>query len=90
MHTRYADEEIVRRGRALYEERLREKLEPGNPGRLLLIEVDSGDYELGDDLLALGDRLRPRHPGGAFFSMRVGAPALYRIGGGAGSGGARR
>jgi hypothetical protein len=81
-HARLSADEIVERGKQIYEERLRALVEPGNEGRLLVIDVETGDYELADDLLSAGDRLHARHPGAALYSMRIGSPVLYRIGAG--------
>jgi len=48
--------EIARRGKALYERRVREEVEAGGAkeGRFLAIDVDSGDYEVADDALRAG------------------------------------
>ena len=81
-HTRFSADEIVERGKRIYEERLRVQLEPGNEGKLLVIDIETGDYELGEDLLSAGDRLHAKHPDAALYSMRIGSPVLYRIGAG--------
>jgi hypothetical protein len=45
-----------------------------------VINVETGDYELGDDHLAVSDRAAARHPGGPLFAVRVGYPTLGWIG----------
>ena len=80
-HPRYSNEEIGRRGQAIYEERLRPKVETGNKGKYLVIDIETGDYEMGDDLMALSDRLHAKHQGAALYAMRIGYPATGRIGG---------
>jgi hypothetical protein len=73
--------EITSRGKQIYEQKLRSLLEPEHVGKYLVIDVDSGDYEMDEEHLAALDRVRARHPDGSFFSMRVGYEALARIGG---------
>lgn len=62
-HPRFSDEEIARRGKALYEQGLRPQVETGeNIGKIISIDVETGDYEIDDDLLKAAHRLRDRHP----------------------------
>lgn len=80
-HPRFSSEEIGRRGQELYDQKLRKELEEGNRGRYLVIDVETGDYALGDDTLELSHRLHAKHPGAALFAMRIGYPATVRMGG---------
>ena len=55
--------------------RLRPQIEtPENIGKLILIDLNSGDYEIADDDLGFDavDALRQRHPNAASFGMRIG------------------
>ena len=59
MAVKDSGEEIGRRGQEIYESRLRTLLETeANIGRIVSIDVESGDYEIGDDLVAAGYRRR--------------------------------
>ena len=63
MTTKDGGEEIGRRGQEIYESRLRTLLETEeNIGRIVSVDVKSGDYEIGDDLVSAGRRLQMRHP----------------------------
>lgn len=73
-------EEIVARGKTLYEQRLRRQLEPGNKGKILVINTDTGDYEMDSDRLAASDRAVKRFPGAPLYVMKIGFPTLGRIG----------
>jgi hypothetical protein len=73
-------DEIADRARALYESQIRPRVDAGDRGKYLIIEVNSGDYEIDDDDLAASDRAAAKHPNGEFFAMRIGYPALGRIG----------
>ncbi len=79
-HPRYTTEEIGRRGMELYEQKLRPQVEAGNEGKYLSIDIETEDYELGDDFTGVIDRMHARHPDPALFTMRIGHPATGRIG----------
>jgi len=78
-------DEIARRGERIYEERLRAQLEPGDNGKFIVIDVETGLYEVDADHLAASDRAAAKRPpgGGAapFYAARIGSRTLGRIGG---------
>jgi hypothetical protein len=76
-------DEIARRAKDLYERRIREKVEASgaNEGRFVAVDAESGDYELADDALGAGQRLRRRRPEASVYLMRVGHPTAFRLGG---------
>jgi hypothetical protein len=69
-----SDEEIVRRGTQIYEERLRPSLEPHRNGEFIAIAVEDGDYEVASTSLEAGISLRKRHPDAVFYIARIGYP----------------
>ena len=79
-HPRYSTEEIVRRGEELYEDGIRAKVEQGNTGKILVIDIETGDYEIDDDHLQATRRALAKHPGAPLYGMRIGYPALGKIG----------
>jgi hypothetical protein len=82
-HPRFSSAEITRRGQELYEQRIRPLVETdANIGKLISIDIETGDYEIADDLITTGDRLRVRHPGAALYGARIGYDAVYAIGSG--------
>jgi hypothetical protein len=69
------------RAREIYERDLKAKLEPELKGRYVLIDVDSGDYEIGEKTdMNLSRRLRDRHPGARLHLLRIGYPTAGKIG----------
>jgi hypothetical protein len=64
--------ELGRRGREYYDRFLREMLEPQHKGKFLALDVETGDYELGDTTLDALDRAEAKHPDSAFCILRVG------------------
>lgn len=81
-HPRFSGEEITRRGKELYEQRIRGLVESEeNIGRIVSIDIETGDYEVGDDLISSGDHLFARHPGAALYGARMGYNTVYAGGG---------
>ena len=76
---RYSNEEFERRGTEIYEQKIRPLVIQGHRGRILAIDIDTGDYELGDDIL---DACPPliAHPDGKFRCVRIGHRAVERWG----------
>lgn len=77
---RYSAEEAVRRGRELYESQIRAEVEPGNRGRYIAIDVETGEYAVGDDYHAVARGLLSRKPEAALCILRIGYPTPGRIG----------
>ena len=77
----YTDEEIERRGEAIYAERIRSLVEEAHRGEYVVINIESGEWEMGDDVLKLSRALHAKHPEGALYTLRVGHDYVVRLGG---------
>lgn len=78
---RYLDKkEIGRRGRDLYASKIKAQVEEGNEGRIVAIDVTTGNYEIGDTVLEAADPLFERHPKAQPWSTHVGSDAVYHLG----------
>ena len=75
-----ASAEIADRARELYDRRLKSRVEAGNIGRYIVIDIGSEDFEIGDDFLAPTKAVRSRHPEGLLHTIRIGYPVAGRIG----------
>jgi hypothetical protein len=64
-------------GQQIYDERLRKKLERRYKGKIVAIEVESGDYFVGDTIHEATEKGRQKYPDSVFYSVRVGYPAVY-------------
>jgi hypothetical protein len=75
-------EDVGKRGRALYEQAIRAKVEtPENIGKMVIIDVETGDYEVDATGIESARRLRARHPQGRLFGMRIGYNVAESFGG---------
>ena len=81
-HPRFSSAEILRRGEELYERSIRARVETEeNIGKQIVIDIETGDYEIDTDGLAASHRLLARHPGAALYGGRIGYNAVYTLGG---------
>jgi hypothetical protein len=75
-------EEVVERGERIYDESLRSKLEPEHLGKFVVVNVETGEYELDKNHMAAVDRARARRwPAELLYATRVGSRYLWRMGG---------
>ena len=80
-HPRYSSEEIVRRGQQLYDEHIRAEVEPEHTGKFLVVDIETGEYEIDRESLPAFQRALAKHPGAALFLVRIGYPTAVRLGG---------
>lgn len=66
-------EEVARRGDEIYETRISPNVKAEDAGCYVVIDVESGDYEIDRNELAASDRLRARHPNAQSWLRRVGS-----------------
>lgn len=70
---------VAEAGARLYADTLRAKLEPRCTGKLVAIEVASGDYFVGDTLQDALRQGRAKHPERVLYTVRIGARAVYSL-----------
>ncbi|MBA2376322.1 MAG: hypothetical protein M3494_03840 [Actinomycetota bacterium] len=75
-------EEVVRRGREIYEREIRAKVEPEHEGRFLAVDITDGSYEVGESDVEVSGAALGKNPKAVLYLMRVGHPAAYRLGAG--------
>ncbi len=79
--TRRPREETARLGNEIYERDIRRLVESDHHGKVVAIDVNSGDYAIGDSVVAAAGDLRVRCPDAHVWSVRVGYSALRHFGG---------
>jgi hypothetical protein len=77
---RYSKAEFARRGDDLYDRVIGPKLEPKHKGEFVVIDIESGEYEVDEDELAASDRLWSRVPTAQMWMRRVGFEFARRFG----------
>ena len=83
--TELSREEFAALAKEIYYRDIRPQVIDEHRGEFLVLDVESGDYEVdGDDIAAL-DRLDALRPGGRRFLFRVGYRTAYSVGGGSAS-----
>jgi hypothetical protein len=77
----YTNEEIGRIGTEIYRQKIRDKVMPQHKGKFLILDIESGDYEMDEDDLTAEEKLRARRPDGVFLGLRIGYKAAYTLAG---------
>ena len=78
---RYSKEEFAQRGNELYESQIRSQVEEGNDGRIVAIDLETGDFEVDSSEIAACDRLEVRRPDAQIWIVRIGSRHVRRFGG---------
>ncbi len=80
-YAKYTPKEITSLGEAIYGQQIRGKVEPEYSGKFLVIDIETGAYEIDADDLTATKRLLARCPDAVIYGLRIGFPTAYRIGG---------
>lgn len=76
----YSKEEFARRGDEIYEHYIRPQIEAGDEGKFVVIDIETGAYEIDIDELAASDRLLAHHPNAQVWVTRIGSRYARRFG----------
>lgn len=79
-HPRYTSDEISRRGQILYDQKVRSKIADCEKGKFLVLDIETGEYEIDADELAALQRAKTKHHDAALYMLRIGYPTAYRLG----------
>jgi peptide subunit release factor RF-3 len=77
---RHSKEEFARRGDQIYETQVRSQVEEGNYGRIVAIDIETGAFEVADEILTATDLLFERIPDAQPWIVRIGHRAVHRFG----------
>jgi hypothetical protein len=81
-YPKFTGEEITKRGKELYEKSIRARVQTTeNIGKIVSIDVETGQYEVGDDLLVATRRLQSKRADAPIWAARIGFNAVYAVGG---------
>ena len=79
--TEYSREDVAARGEEVYEHDIRAHVESQHRGEYLVLDIESGQYEIDEDDLAATKRLIAKRPQAVVYGLRIGYSAAYRLGG---------
>ena len=77
---RYSKEELAQRGQELYESGIQQQVETGNNGKIVAIDIETGEFEVSETIMASTDRLFERQPDAQPWTIRIGHRAVYHFG----------
>jgi hypothetical protein len=77
---RYSKEEFARRGDEIYQSQIRSQVEEGNSGKIVAIDIETGAFELAEDIVTASERLLTRYPDAQTWFIRIGHQAVYHFG----------
>ena len=77
---KYTIDEVCDRGEQIYEEQIKHLVEPDHNGKFIVIDIESEDYEIAENMLIAEDRLKGRRPEAVGFGARVGHNSAYDMG----------
>jgi hypothetical protein len=77
---RYSKEEFAQRGNKIYEHDIQPCLTADDKGKFVVIDIETGLYEIDTDEIAASDRLLVRRPEAQMWLTRVGFRGARRFG----------
>lgn len=78
---KYSKEEFARRGDEIYMRDILPNIKKGDEGKFMVIDIETGAYEIDADELTASDRLLARRPNAQIWLVRVGSRYALRFGG---------
>jgi hypothetical protein len=80
-YANYSPEEVESRGESIYEQQIRDQVEAGNRGKFVVINIETGDFEMDEDDLQATKRLLGKQPDAVLYGLRIGYATAYTLGG---------
>jgi hypothetical protein len=78
---RYSKEEFARRGDEIYESQVRQHIdEESDRGKIVAIDIETGAFELADDIVTASEYLLSKYPDAQTWFIRIGHRAVYHFG----------
>jgi hypothetical protein len=75
-------EEVARLADELYEGGIRAEIEtPENIGKMVIIDIESGDYDIGESDIQAVQALKKKNPNARLFGIRIGYDVAMSLGG---------
>jgi hypothetical protein len=79
-HPRYSKEDFAQRGDLIYQTQIRPQVEANNHGKIVAIDIETGDFEVANSTILAVDKLYERKPDAQPWVVRIGHRAVFRFG----------
>ncbi len=77
----YTPADVVERGKVIYDRSIRGQVEtPENIGKLLMVDILTGDWVMGTDRIEMARRARAKNPDAVLYGVRIGYLVTEKIG----------
>ena len=73
-------QQIAEQGTRVYDERLKEVAERNHWGQFLVVDIETGDFEIADEDIDATDTILKRRPDAILYGIRIGDEVAYRFG----------
>ncbi len=80
-YARYSPAEVETLGEEIYEQQVRRIVEAENKGKFVVIDIETGEYEVDEDDLQATKRALAKRPNAVLYGLRIGYPTAYTLGG---------
>lgn len=77
---RYSKEELAQRGQELYESGIRQQIEASNKGKIVAIDIETGAFEIDENVVPATNRLFEQYPDAQPWVIRIGHRAVDHFG----------
>jgi hypothetical protein len=78
MTTRLSPQEIGVRAQTIYRDWIQNRIAPSDRSKVLVIDIDTRDFEIDADEEKASERIEARRPNGQFYVMRAdGGPVAF-------------
>ncbi len=75
-----AKKNLLYRGDEIYESQARQQVEEGNHGNIVAIDIETGAFEVANDIVTASDHLLSKYPDAQTWFIRIGHRAVYHFG----------
>jgi hypothetical protein len=77
---RYSKDELAQRGQALYDSSIRQQIEAGNESKIVAIDIETGAFEVDENVVPATNRLFEKYPDAQPWVIRIGHRAVDHFG----------
>ena len=80
-YSKYSPQEVEARGEEIFAQQIRQHVESENKGKFIVIDIETGDYEVDEDDYQATRRMLAKRPDAIIYGLRIGYPSAYTLGG---------